>query len=73
MKQYIKLWEKMQKDMIYTTSPVLYVELKEQKVGRRKEVVEEIKEERDINKFTVINSYDNHHAIIDQRKEILGY
>jgi hypothetical protein len=73
IKQYIKLWEKMQKDMTYTTSPVSYVELKEQKVGRWKEVVERAKEERDINTFTVINSYDNHHAIIDECREILGY
>jgi hypothetical protein len=73
MKQYIKLWEKMQKDMTYTTSPVLYVELKEQKVGRRKEVVERAKEERNINTFIVINSYDNHHVIIDEHGEILGY
>ena len=73
MKQYIKLWEKMQKDMTYTTSLVSYVELKEQKVGRRKEVVEGAKEERDINTFTVINSNDNHHAIIDEHGEILGY
>jgi len=73
MKQYIKLWEKMQKDITYTISPVSYVELKEQKVGRRKEVVEGAKEKRDINMFTVINSYDNHHAIIDEHGEILGY
>jgi hypothetical protein len=73
MKQYIKLWEKMQKNMTYTTSLVSYVELKEQKVGRQKEVVERAKEERDINTFTIINSYDNHHVIIDKRREILGY
>jgi hypothetical protein len=73
MKQYIKLWEKMQKDMTYTTFPVLYVELKEQKVGRQKEIVEGIKEKRDINMFTIINSYDNYHAIIDECGEILGY
>src|SRR5580692_4099869 len=73
MKQYIKLWEKMQKDMIYTTSPVSYVELKEHKMGRWKEVVEGAKEERDINTFTVINFHENHHAIIDERGEILGY
>ena len=54
MKQYIKLWEKMQKDMTYITFPVSYVELKEQKVGRRKEVVEGAKEKRDINTFVVI-------------------
>ena len=70
MKQYIKLWEKMQKDITYTTSPVSYVELKEQKVGKRKEVVDGAKEERDINTFTVINFYDNHHAIIDKCSEI---
>ena len=64
MKQYIKLWEKMQKDMTYMTSSVSYVELKEQKVRRQKEVVEGVKEERDINTFIVINSYDNHHTDI---------
>jgi hypothetical protein len=42
-------------------------------VGRWKEVVERAKEERDINMFMVINSYDNHHVIIDERGEILVY
>jgi hypothetical protein len=73
MKQYIKLWEKMQNNMIYMISPVSYMELKEQKVGRQKEVVERAKEKRDINIFTVIKSYDNHHAIINKHGEILGY
>jgi hypothetical protein len=63
----------MQKNMIYMTSPVSYIELKKQKVGGRKEVVEGAKKERDINTFTVIKSYDNHYAIIDERREILGY
>ena len=42
-------------------------------MGRRKEVVEGAKEERDINIFMVINCYDNHHTIIDEYSEILGY
>jgi hypothetical protein len=58
--------------MTYTTSLVSYVELKEQKVGRR-EVVERAKEEKDINMFTIIKSYDSHHVIIDERGKILGY
>jgi hypothetical protein len=49
------------------------MELKEQKVRRQKEVVEEAKKERDINIFTVINFYDNHHVIIDECGKILGY
>ena len=71
--QCIKMWEKMQKGMTYTKSPVTYVELKEEKVGRRKEVLEAAKEERDVNTFTVIKSHENHHMIIDQHGEILGY
>jgi hypothetical protein len=31
------------------------------------------KEGRDVNTFTVIKSHKNHHAIIDQHGEILGY
>ena len=59
--------------MTHTRSPVTYVELKEEKVGRRKDVVEAAQEERDVNTFTVIQSHENHHAIIDQHGEILGY
>jgi hypothetical protein len=40
MKQYIILWEKMQEGMTHTRSPVTYVELKEEKVGRRKDIME---------------------------------
>jgi hypothetical protein len=53
-KQCIKLWEKMQEGMTYTRSPVTYVELKEEKVGRQKDVVEAAQEERNVNTFTVI-------------------
>jgi hypothetical protein len=49
------------------------VELKEEKVGRRKDVVEAVQEERNVNTFMVIQSHENHHAIIDQHDEILGY
>ena len=72
-KQCIKLWEKMQEGMTHTRSPVTYVELKEERVGRRKDVVEAAQEERNVNTFTVIQSHENHHAIIDQHGEILGY
>ena len=71
-KQCIKLWEKMQEGMTHTRSPVTYVEL-EKKVGRRKDVVVAAQEERNVNMFTVIQSHENHHAIIDQHGEILGY
>jgi uncharacterized protein YeaC (DUF1315 family) len=73
MKQCIKLWEKMQEGMTHTRSPVTYVELKNEKVGRWKDVVEATQEEGNVNMFTVIQSYENHHAIIDQHGEILGY
>ena len=53
-KQCIKLWEKMQEGMTHTRSPVTYVELKEEKVGRWKNVVEVAQEERNINTFMVI-------------------
>ena len=54
-------------------SPVTYVELKEEKVGRQKDIMEAAQEERNVNMFTVIQSYENHHVIIDQYGEILGY
>ena len=59
--------------MTHTRSPVTYVELKEEKVGRRKDIVEAAQEGRNVNTFTVIQSHENHHAIIDQHGEILGY
>ncbi len=71
-KQYLKLWEKTQRGITYTTSPVTYVQLKEDRKGRQKEVLEAAKQ-GDINTFTVIKSHENHHAIIDERGEILGY
>ncbi len=73
IKQRIKMWEKWQKGITYTKSRVTYVELKEERVGRQKEVLEAAKEGRDVNTFKVIKSHENHHAIIDQHGEILGY
>jgi hypothetical protein len=73
IKQRINMWEKWQKDMTETKSPVTYVELKEARVGKQNEVLEAAKEGRDVNTFTVIKSHENHHAIIDQHGEILGY
>jgi hypothetical protein len=71
-RQYLKLWRKMQKDMVYTKSTITYVELKGDRKGDQKDVLEAAKQ-GDINTFTVIKSYENHHAIIDERGEILGY
>ena len=59
--------------MTHTRLLVTYVELKKEKVGRRKDVVEAVQEERNVNTFTVIQSHENHHTIIDQHGEILGY
>jgi hypothetical protein len=73
IKQRIKMWEKMQKDMEYTKSPVLYFDLKEEKIGRQKDVLEAAKEGKDVNTFMVIRSHEKHHAIIDTEGEILGY
>jgi hypothetical protein len=71
-KCFLKLWEKMQKGMTYTTSPISYVQLKEDRKGIREEVLEAAKQ-GDIDTFTVIKSHENHHAIIDEQREILGY
>src|SRR6266481_9259069 len=71
-RQSLKLWGKMQTGMTHTTSPITYVELKEDRKGIRKEVLEAAKQE-DINTFTIIKSHEAHHAIIDERGEILGY
>jgi hypothetical protein len=72
MRLFLKLWEKIQKDMIYTASPIIYVQLKEDRKGRQKEILEVAKQE-DMNIFTVIKSYKNHHVIIDEHGKILGY
>ena len=53
-------------------SPVTYVQLKEDRKGRQKEVLEVVKQ-GDINTFMVIKSYENYHTIIDEHGEILGY
>ena len=71
-KQFLKLWQHKQEGMERTKSPVTYVELKENRKGRQKEVLEAAKE-GNINTFTVIKSHANHHAIIDERDVILGY
>jgi hypothetical protein len=71
-KYFLKLWEKMQKGMTYTTSPISYVQLKENRKGIREEVLEAAKK-GDVDTFTVIKFYENHHAIIDKQREILGY
>src|SRR6266436_6181927 len=71
-RQFLKLWGKMQKGITHTTSPITYVELKEDRKGVQKEVLEAAKQE-DINTFMVIKFYEGYHAIIDERGEILGY
>jgi hypothetical protein len=58
--------------MTYMTSPISYVQLKEDRKGRQKEVLEAAKQ-GDINMLMVIKSYENHHVIIDKHGEILGY
>jgi hypothetical protein len=58
--------------MTYTTSPISYVQLKKNRKGRQKEVLETTKQ-RDINMFMVIKSHKNHYMIIDECGEILGY
>jgi hypothetical protein len=71
-KGFLKLWEKMQKGMTHTTSLISYVQLKEDRKGTREKVLEAAKQ-GDINTFTVIKSHKNHHAIIDEEHDILGY
>ena len=71
-KCFLKLWEKMQKSMIYTISPILYMQLKEDRKGIREEVLEAAKQ-GDVDTFKVIKSLENHHAIINEQREILGY
>jgi hypothetical protein len=38
-KGFLKLWEKMQKGMTHTTSPISYVQLKEDRKGTREKVL----------------------------------
>ena len=69
-KQYLKLWQKTQRGMIYMISLVTYVQLKENRKGRQKEILEAVKQ-GNINTLTVIKSHKNHYAIIDESGEIL--
>ena len=43
MKAFLKLWEKMQKGMTYTTSPISYVQLKEDRKRTREKVLKAAK------------------------------
>jgi hypothetical protein len=71
-KYFLKLWEKTQKGMTYMTSPISYVQLKKDRKGTREKVLE-VAKQGDINTFMVIKSHENHHAIIDEEHDILGY
>ena len=59
----------MQRDIAYTKSPLTYVQLKEDRKGEWKDVLE-VAKQGDISTFTVIKSYENHHAIINECSEI---
>ena len=50
-KAFLKLWEKIQKGMTYTTSLISYVQLKEDRKRTQKKVLEAVKQ-GDINMFT---------------------
>jgi hypothetical protein len=54
------------------TFSISYMQLKKDRKGRQKEVLE-VAKQRDINIFIVIKSYENHHTIIDECGEILRY
>ena len=58
--------------MTYTTPPITYVQLKEDRKGRQKEVLE-VAKQGDMNTFMVIKSHENYYVIIDERGEILRY
>jgi hypothetical protein len=71
-KCFLKLWEKTQKGMTYTTFLISYVQLKEDRKGTREKVLK-VAKQGDINTFTVIKSHENHYAIIDEEHDILEY
>ena len=54
------------------TSLITYVQLKEDRKGRQKEVLE-VAKQGDMNNFMVIKSHENYCVIIDKCDEILGY
>jgi hypothetical protein len=58
--------------MVYMIPPVTYMQLKEDRKGRQKKILE-IAKEGDINMFMVVKSDENHHTIIDKRSVTLGY
>ena len=69
---YLKIWKKLQTNIQYTLSPISYIELKKSVKGNRKDVLAAAKE-GDVNNFTVIQTHPDHHAIIDEQGEVLGY
>ena len=71
-KKFLKLWQHKQKGIVHIISPVTYVQLKGDRKGRQKEVLE-VAKNGDINTFIVIKSDENHHMIINKRGVALGY
>jgi hypothetical protein len=72
MKKVLKGWQYQQKGMVHMISSVTYMQLKEDRKGKQKEVLE-VAKEGDINTFMVIKFNKNHHVIIDEHSVTLGY
>jgi hypothetical protein len=68
----LKIWKRLQRGIQYTVSPVSYVKLKAKRKGRKSKVLKAAKEGV-VDNFTVIESHENHHAIVDKYGHVLGY
>jgi hypothetical protein len=62
----------MQHDIQYTVSRVSYAKLKIKRKGKKSNVLEAAKKGV-VENFKVIESGENHHAIIDRYGQVLGY
>ena len=68
----LKIWKRLQQGIQYTVSPVSYAKLKAKRKGKKLDVIEAVKKGV-VKNFKVIESDENHHAIIDKYSQVLGY
>ena len=68
----LKMWKRLQQVIQYTRSRVSYSKLKARRKRKKLEVLKAV-QDGVIEDFTVIESHEKHHAIVDRYGQVLGY
>jgi hypothetical protein len=68
----LKMWKRLQEGIPYTRSQASYRKLKAKRKGKKLEVLK-VAQEGVVKDFTVIQSNEKHHAIVDRYGQVLGY